>query len=132
MNQKAYVHIEKWRNRKLTGKYPYVYVDGIYLKRNWGGEFENVSVLVANSVDKDRYREIIGAAEGMKEGTDSWKNFLVWLKERSLDGVKLIIGDKFLGMCNAVNEAFPEAKYQRCTVHFYRNSRLHLGIRCVR
>lgn len=121
LNQKAYVHIEEWRNRKLSGKYPYVYVDGIYLKRNWGGEFENVSILVAIGVDEDGYREIIGAAEGMKEDSESWKSFLVWLKERGLDGVKLIVGDKCLGMCNAVAEVFPEAKYQRCTVHFYRN-----------
>ena len=121
LNQKAYVHIEEWRNRKLSGKYPYVYVDGIYLKRNWGGEFENVSILVAIGVDEDGYREVIGAAEGMKEDAESWKNFLVWLKERGLDGVKLVIGDKCLGMYNAVAEVFPEAKYQRCTVHFYRN-----------
>ena len=121
LNQKAYVHIEEWRNRKLSGKYPYVYVNGIYLKRNWGGEFENVSILVAIGVDEDGYHEIIGAAEGMKEDAESWKNFLVWLKERGLYGVKLIVGDKCLGMCNAVTEVFPEAKYQRCTVHFYRN-----------
>ena len=121
LNQKAYVHIEEWRNRQLSGKYPYVYVDGIYLKRNWGGEFENVSVLVAIGVDEDGYREIIGAAEGMKEDKESWKNFLLWLKERGLDGVRLLIGDKSLGMCEAVSEVFPEAKYQRCTVHFYRN-----------
>ena len=121
LNQKAYVHIEEWRNRKLSGKYPYVYVDGIYLKRNWGGEFENVSILVAIGVDENGYREVIGAAEGMKEDAESWKNFLVWPKERGLDGVKLVIGDKCLGMYNAVAEVFPEAKYQRCTVHFYRN-----------
>ena len=41
LNKKAYVHIEDWRNRPLQGgKYPYVYVDGIYLRRNWGGEYE--------------------------------------------------------------------------------------------
>ena len=121
LNQKAYVHIEEWRNRKLSGKYPYVYVDGIYLKRNWGGEYENISILVAIGVDQDGYREISGAAEGMKEDHESWKNFLVWLKERGLDGVKLIVGDKCLGMCESVAEVFPEAKYQRCTVHFCRN-----------
>ena len=121
LNQKAYVHIEEWRNRRLSGKYPYVYVDGIYLKRNWGGEFENVSILVAIGVDEDGYREVIGAAEGMKEDAESWKSFLIWLKERGLEGIKLIVGDKCLGMCNAVAEVFPEAKYQRCTVHFYRN-----------
>lgn len=121
LNQKAYVHIEEWRNRKLSGKYPCVYVNGIYLKRNWGGEFENVSILVAIGFDEEGYREIIGASESMKEDAESWKSFLVWLKERGLYGVKLIVGDKCLGMCNAVTEVFPEAKYQRCTAHFYRN-----------
>lgn len=71
LNQKTYVHIEEWRNRPLEGKYPYVYVDGIYLKRNWGGEFENVSILVAIGVNEDGYREVIGAAEGMKEDAES-------------------------------------------------------------
>ena len=67
LNKKAYVHIEDWRNRPLQGgKYPYVYV-GIYLKRNWGGEYENVAVLVAIAVNEDGFREVLGAAEGMKE-----------------------------------------------------------------
>ena len=99
LNKKAYVHIEEWRNRELKGEYPYVYVDGVYLKRNWGGEFKNVSILVAIGVNSDGYREVIGAAEGLK-------------------GVKMVVGDKCLYMCESVNEVFPEAKYQRCTVHF--------------
>ena len=121
LNKKAYVHIEEWRNRPLRGKYPYVYVDGIYLRRNWGGEYENVSVLVAIAVNEDGYREVLGAAEGMKEDKASWVNFFVWLKERGLDGVRLVVGDKCLGMLEAVGEVFPNAKYQRCVVHFYRN-----------
>ena len=32
-----------------------------------------------------------------------------------------IVGDKCMGMLEAVGEVFPDAKYQRCTVHFYRN-----------
>jgi len=122
LNKKAYVHIEEWRNRPLRGgKYPYVYVDGIYLRRNWGGEYENVSVLVAIAVNEDGYREVLGAAEGMKEDKASWTEFFKWLKNRGLDGVRLVIGDKCLGMLEAVGEVYPEAKYQRCTVHFYRN-----------
>ena len=122
LNKKAYVNIEEWRNRELDGgKYTYVYVDGIYLRRNWGGEYENVSILVAIGVNEEGYREILGAAEGMKEDKESWKGFLQWLKSRGLQGVKLIIGDKCLGMLEAVGEVFPDAKYQRCTVHFYRN-----------
>ena len=122
LNKKAYVHIEEWRNRPLQGgKYPYVYVDGIYLRRNWGGEYENVAVLVAIAVNEDGYREVLGAAEGMKEDKASWQSFFQWLKGRGLDGVRLIVGDKCLGMLEAAGEVFPEAKYQRCTVHFYRN-----------
>ena len=122
LNKKAYVHIEDWRNRPLQGgRYPYVYVDGIYLRRNWGGEYENVAVLVAIAVNEDGFREVLGAAEGMKEDKASWGSFFQWLRGRGLDGVKLIVGDKCMGMLEAVGEVFPDAKYQRCTVHFYRN-----------
>ena len=91
LNKKAYVHIEDWRNRLLQGgRYPYVYVDGIYLRRNWSGEYENVSVLVAIAVNEDGFREVLGAAEGMKEDKASWVSFFQWLRGRGLDGVKLI------------------------------------------
>ena len=83
LNKKAYVHIEDWRNRPLQGgRYPYVYVDGIYPRRNWGGEFENVAILVAIAVNKDGYREVLGAAEGMKEDKASWVSFFQWLRGR--------------------------------------------------
>ena len=122
LNKKAYIHIEAWRNRRLQGgRDPYDYVDGIYLRRNWGGEYENVAVLVAIAVNEDGFREVLSAAEGMKEDKASWVNFFQWLRSRGLDGVKLIVGDKCLGMLEAVGEVFPDAKYQRCTVHFYRN-----------
>ena len=91
LNKKAYVHIEDWRNRPLQGgRYPYVYVDGIYLRRNWGGEYENVAILVAIAVNEDGFREVLGAAEGMKEDKASWVSFFQWLRGRGLDGVKLI------------------------------------------
>jgi transposase-like protein len=121
LNKKVYVDIDEWRTRKLHGRYPYVYLDGIYLKRSWGGEFENVSILVAIGVDEDGYREVLGASEGMKEDKTSWSEFLKGLKERGLSGTRLFIGDKCMGLFESVCEVYPEAKYQRCTVHFYRN-----------
>jgi len=121
LNKKVYVHIDAWRNRPLKSRYPYVYLDGIYLKRNWGGEYENVSILIAMAVNEEGYREVIGASEGMKEDKASWLAFLQSLKERGLSGVQLFIGDKCLGLLEAINEVYPTARYQRCTVHFYRN-----------
>ncbi len=104
LNKKAYVHIEDWRNRPLQGgRYPYVYVDSIYLRRNRGGEYENVAVLVAIAVNEDGFREVLGATEGMKEDQASWANFFQWLRGRGLDGVKLIVGDKCMGMLLETN-----------------------------
>lgn len=57
----------------------------------------------------------------MKEDKDSWNNFLSELKGQGLRGFQLIIGDKNLDMLESIPEVFPEAKYLRCTVHFYRN-----------
>lgn len=57
----------------------------------------------------------------MKEDKESWHSFFVWLKERGLTGVRLIIRDKNLGMLGTIPEVFSETPYQRCTVHFYRN-----------
>jgi putative transposase len=57
----------------------------------------------------------------MKEDRESWLNFLVSLKEYGLRGMWLFVGDKCLGILDAINAVYPKTKYQRCTVHFYRN-----------
>ena len=43
------------------------------------------------------------------------------LKSRGRNGVKLIVGDKCPGILEVEGNVFPDAKYQRCTVHFYCN-----------
>ena len=121
LNEKAFASVEEWRNRPLERAYPYVYVDGIYLKRSWGGSYENVAVMVAIGVNDDGYREVIGAAEGFTESSECWREFLSWLKSRGLRGVRMFTGDKAAGMVGSIAEVFPGAAYQRCTVRFYRN-----------
>ena len=96
LNQKIYGKIEEWRKQPITGEHPYVFVDGVYLKRSWDGEVQNVSVLVAVGVNDEGYREILGVAEGSREDKESWSNFLRYLKERGLKGVRLIVSDKCL------------------------------------
>ena len=63
LNQKIYAQIEAWRNRPIEGRHAYVYLDGIWLKRSWGGEVKNVAVLVAIGVREDGYREILRGRE---------------------------------------------------------------------
>ena len=121
LNQKVYKHIERWRTQKIEGDFAYVYLDGIVLKRSWGGEIKNVSVLAAIGVDKDGFRRILGVSEGHKEDKAGWLGFLKDLKKRGLKGVRLIISDACIGLAESAAEVFPEADWQRCTVHFYRN-----------
>jgi len=121
LNKKVYARIEKWLNEPIVGEYPYVFLDGIWLKRSWGGEVRNVSVLVAVGVDQDGYRQILGVREGIKEDRESWLAFMRHLKDRGLSGVRLFVSDKCLGLVESVGEFYPEARWQRCVVHFYRN-----------
>jgi len=118
LNQKIYRHIEAWRNRTIEGEFPYVYLDGVVLKRSWAGEVKNVSVLVAIGVGTDGYRQILGVAEGQKEDVEGWRGFLRHLKDRGLKDPRLIISDACRGLVEAANEVFPEADWQRCVVHY--------------
>lgn len=121
LNQQLYERIEAWRNQPITGRFAYVYLDGIWLKRSWGGEVKKVAVLVAIGVDQDGYRQILGVVEGAKEDAESWRQFLRHLKERGLTGVELVTSDKCLGLVEALGEFYPEAAWQRCMVHWFRN-----------
>jgi len=121
LNQQLYERIETWRNQPIEGNFAYVSLDGIWLKRSWGCEVKNVAVLVAIAVDGDGYRQVVGVCEGVKEDTESWRTFLRHLKERGLKGVRLVTSDKCLGLVEALGEFYPEADWQRCMVHWYRN-----------
>jgi transposase-like protein len=96
------------------------------LKRSWAGEVRNVSLLVAISVNAEGYREILGIVEGAKEDKAGWSGFLAHLKGRGLAGVRLIVSDACMGLVESAAEFYPEARWQRCMVHFYRNVFSHV------
>src|SRR6056297_4047090 len=75
LNKKVYVKIDHWRNQAIEDEYPYVYLDGIVLKRSWAGEISNVSVLVAIGVNSQGCRKILGVVEGHKEDKAGWSGF---------------------------------------------------------
>jgi transposase-like protein len=132
LNKKIYAQIEAWRNRPIQGDHPYVYLDGVVLKRSWAGEVRNVSLLVAIGVSAEGLREILGICEGAKEDKAGWSAFLAHLKQRGLSGVQLIVSDACLGLVESVGEFYPAAPWQRCVVHFYRNVFSHVPATKVR
>ena len=111
--KRVYDDIDRWRTRPLESEYPYVFMDGVWHKRSWGGSVENVSVLVAIGVNAEGHREVIGVTEGMREDAASWEQFIRSMIERGLKGVRLVVGDRCAGLVSTVNSMLPRAKYQR-------------------
>ena len=126
LNKKIYDKIEAWRNAPIKGRHPYVYLDGIVMKCSWAGEVHNLSLLVAIGVTSEGYREVLGVCEGAKEDKSGWSAFLRHLVDRGLKGVELIISDACRGLTESAAEYLPDARWQRCTVHFYRNVFSHV------
>src|SRR5262249_29143786 len=85
-----------------------------------------------DGVNESGYREILGICEGAKEDKTGWSAFLKHLKERGLKGVRLITSDACIGLTESAAEFFPEAAWQRCIVHWYRNIFSHVPSTKVR
>ena len=84
-------------NAPFEPKSPYIFVDGRWLKRSWGGEVQNVSVLVAINLGTSGFREILGVTEGSGETAEIWRQFLRYLPGRGLEQIDLVVSDKSLG-----------------------------------
>ena len=135
LNKKIYGQINQWRNRPIEGEHPCLYLDGIVMKRTWAGEVRTVSLLVllvASAVNSEGYREILGICEGAKEDKAGWSSFLRYLMDRGLSGVQLVISDACRGLAESVGDFLPDARWQRCMVHFYHNVFSHVPSTKVR
>jgi hypothetical protein len=105
-----YAKIEAWRNRRIEGKHPYPYVDGIVMKRSWAGEVRIVSLWVASAVNSEGFREILGICEGAKEDQSGWSAFFArTLVDCGLKGVELVISDDYRGLVCRERFGFPAA-----------------------
>lgn len=113
--------VEELRQRPLQRKYPYLYLDATHLDARWAKKVENVAALVAYAVNEEGHRELLAVTIGYSESEDSWSDLLGQLLDRGLSGVRLVISDDHKGIKAAVRQYLPEARHQRCTVHFLRN-----------
>ena len=110
------------------GRFPYVYLDATYLHGRLGRNMQVVSraVVVAIGINALGYREVLGIAVGDSEAEGFWRQFLSSLKERGLDGTRLVISDAHLGLTAAIKRMFQGCSWQRCRVHFLRNLLSHV------
>lgn len=113
--------VTQLRTSRIEQRFPYLYLDATFVNARWARAVENVSVLVAYGVGEDGFRHLLGVGIGPEESEASWAGLITELNDRGLDGVQLVIADEHQGLANAVRRLLPEAKRQRCTVHFTRN-----------
>ncbi len=118
--------LAKFAARRLDEEYPYLVMDARYEKIREGGVIQSQAVLVAIGINWDGRRCVLGVEMANRESQSSWKEFLNRLCERGLRGVQLVISDDHIGLRNAIREVLPAALWQRCYVHFLRNSLDHL------
>jgi transposase-like protein len=112
--------VEAFRKRALSS-FPYVYLDARYENVRENHRIEKMAVLIGVGVREDGSREVLGYWVAPTENEAYWSDFLQDLRQRGLDGVKLVISDAHEGLRAAIRQKLPGAKWQRCKVHFLRN-----------
>jgi putative transposase len=111
----------EFRTRRLTGAFPYVFLDATYCKARVKRRVVSQAVVVAVGVSAGGRREVLGTAVGDSETEEFWSAFLRGLRARGLAGVKLVISDAHSGLKNAITTVLQGTSWQRCRVHFMRN-----------
>src|ERR1700752_2536940 len=118
--------VNAFLSRPIEGDWPYLWIDATYVKSREAGRIVSVAGIVADGVNGDDRREILGSDIGRSEAETFWTAFLRKLPPRGLRGVKLVISDAHEGIKAAVAQVF-HASWQRCRVHFMRNVLAHAG-----
>jgi len=105
--------VTAWNERDLSGQaFPFVILDAIYLKARVGGRVVSQSALLALGVDSDGHRRILGIKVGDSESEASWSEYLVWLKDRGLRGVELVVSDDHRGLVQAIRRHLQRASWR--------------------
>jgi putative transposase len=114
--------LEEFSQRQLAPDFPYVIVDARYERVREGGVIVSRAILIALGIDWEGRRQVLAVEYANRESQSSWRDFLVRLKERGLSGVLFVVSDDHPGLKAAVREVLPQAWWQRCYVHFLRNT----------
>jgi putative transposase len=112
--------------RPLAEPFPYLILDARYEKVREAGVVNSQAVLIAIGIDWDGRRQILAVELANRESRSSWKDFLLGLRRRGLNGVELVVADDHAGLRAAIREVLTEVAFQRCYVHFLRNALDHL------
>ena len=114
--------VRQWRHHDLSPvRYPYLVVDVIYIKVRENHKVVSKACHIAIGISEEGKRRLLGFDISDGESDYSWSRFFNHLKERGLNGLKMVISDAHAGLVKAIKETFINVSWQRCQVHFLRN-----------
>lgn len=111
-----------FKNRPLSGVFPYVWLDAVYIKVRERMRVVSKAVLVAYGVSEQGERQVLGVEVADSEMEMAWRRFLEGLIARGLRGTQLVISDAHSGLKAAIRAVLNGTSWQRCRVHFLRNA----------
>src|SRR6266498_567573 len=114
--------VERFRQRRLEGPYPYLWLDATFVKVRQDHRVVSMAVVIAIGVNDSGQREVLGLDVGPSEDGAFWHAFLRSLVARGLNGVKLVTSDSHQGLKSAIAAVLQGASWQRCRTHFMRNA----------
>lgn len=123
--------LKAFAERRLGEAYPYLILDARYEQVREGGVIAHQAVLIAIGVDWEGRRQVLAVELADRESGPLWKEFLLGLRRRGLNGVEFVVSDDHAGLRRAIREVVPEALWQRCYVHFLRNALGHMPRRAA-
>ncbi len=113
--------VEEFRNRPLSGNYPFLTVDATYFKVRVNHRIISRAFMIAYETSQDGHREILGFGVFDNESKPAWNAFLQSLKDRGLKDLLMITSDAHEGIQDAISKVFPDVPWQRCQFHFSKN-----------
>jgi putative transposase len=114
--------LQRFAERRLSEPFPYLILDARYEKVREAGVIASQAVLIAVAVDGEGRRQVLAVELANRESRSSWRDFLLGLRQRGLNGVEFVVSDDHEGLKQAIREVLPGAVWQRCYVHFLRNA----------
>ncbi|MHB8194399.1 MAG: IS256 family transposase, partial [Bellilinea sp.] len=123
--------LQQWWERPLD-EITYLYVDARYEKVREAGQVRDAAVLVASGITPAGERQVLGVSVSLSEHETHWKAFLQGLKDRGMNGVKLVVSDDHTGLGAARRAVLGSVPWQRCQFHLQQNAGAYVPKQAMR
>lgn len=101
-------------------------MDATYEKVRENGQIRDAAVLIATGIAPNGVRSVLGISVSLSEQEEHWKELLRNLKDRGMNGVKLVISDAHAGLGAARRAILGSVPWQRCQFHLQQNAQAYI------